>query len=79
MNSQIELDNIVEVINKAKSIGIFTHVSPDGDAIGSSLGLYLSLKQLKKDVDVLQMNILSVLIFCLLERKLSLVQIRVMI
>lgn len=52
MNSQIELDNIVEVIIRAKTIGIFTHVSPDGDAIGSSLGLYLGLKQLKKDVDV---------------------------
>lgn len=53
MNSQIVLDNIIEVINKAQKIGIFTHVSPDGDAIGSSLGLYLGLKQLKKDVDVI--------------------------
>lgn len=53
MNSQIELDNIIEVINKAQKIGIFTHVSPDGDAIGSSLGLYLGLKQLKKEVDVI--------------------------
>lgn len=53
MNSQIELDNIIELINRAQTIGIFTHVSPDGDAIGSSLGLYLGLKQLKKDVDVI--------------------------
>ena len=53
MNSEIELDNIIEVIGKAKKIGIFTHVSPDGDAIGSSLGLYLGLKQLGKDVDVI--------------------------
>ena len=53
MNSQIELDSILEVINRSHKIGIFTHVSPDGDAIGSSLGLYLGLKQLKKDVDVI--------------------------
>lgn len=50
MNSEIELDNIVEVINKAKKIAIFTHVSPDGDAIGSSLAFYLGLLQLKKEV-----------------------------
>ncbi len=53
MNSEIELDNIVEVLQRFQRIGIFTHISPDGDAIGSSLGLYLGLKQLKKDVDVI--------------------------
>lgn len=53
MNSEVELDNIIEAINKADKIGIFTHVSPDGDAIGSSLGFYLGLKQLKKQVDVI--------------------------
>ena len=53
MNSQIELDSIIEVISKAKKIGIFTHESPDGDAVGSSMGLYLSLKQLGKEVEVI--------------------------
>ena len=53
MNSQIELDNIIEVINKARKIGIFTHVNPDGDALGSSMALYLGLKQLHKEVDVI--------------------------
>lgn len=53
MNSQIELDNIIEAINKVKKIAIFTHVNPDGDAIGSSMALYLSLKQLNKEVDVI--------------------------
>ena len=53
MNSQIELDNIIEAINKKDNIGIFTHISPDGDAIGSSLALYLGLKQLKKNVDII--------------------------
>ena len=53
MNSEIELDSIIEVIHRANKIAIFTHVSPDGDAIGSSMGLYLGLKQLKKEVDVI--------------------------
>lgn len=53
MNSQIELDSIIEIINNANKIGIFTHKSPDGDAIGSSLSLYMGLKQLKKDVDII--------------------------
>ena len=52
MNSEITLDSIIEVINKAKTVGIFTHISPDGDAIGSSLGLYLGLIQLQKEVEV---------------------------
>ena len=52
MNSEIELDNIIEVINHAKKIGIFTHVAPDGDAIGSSLAFYLGLIQLKKEVEI---------------------------
>lgn len=51
MNSQIELDSIIDAINRVSKIGIFTHISPDGDAIGSGLALYLGLKQLKKDVD----------------------------
>ncbi len=53
MNSEIELDNIIDAISKAEKIGIFTHISPDGDAIGSSLGLYLGLKQIKKQVEVI--------------------------
>lgn len=47
------LDNIRDEIKKAKSIVILTHESPDGDAIGSSLAMYNSLKQLQKEVDVI--------------------------
>jgi len=47
------IDNIIEEIDKAKSIVILTHEMPDGDAIGSSLALYAGLKQLGKDVDVI--------------------------
>jgi len=46
------IDNIIEEIDKAKSIVILTHEMPDGDAIGSSLALYAGLKQLGKDADV---------------------------
>ena len=53
MNSQIELDNIIEVIGRSKRIGIFTHVSPDGDALGSSLALGLGLRKINKEVDII--------------------------
>ena len=47
------LDNIKEEIQKANSIVILTHESPDGDAIGSSLAFYLALKQMQKEVDLI--------------------------
>lgn len=59
MNSQIELDDIVNVLAKAKKVGIFTHVSPDGDAIGSCLSAYLGLLQLKKEVVVVMDEVSS--------------------
>ena len=46
------LDNIKEEIEKAKTILIVTHESPDGDAIGSSLAMYQALKKLGKEVDI---------------------------
>lgn len=47
------LDDIKEEIKKAKKIVILTHESPDGDAIGSSMAVYLALKNNNKDVDVI--------------------------
>lgn len=48
------LDNILEEIKKAESIVLLTHENPDGDAVGSCLGMYLALKQLgKENVDVI--------------------------
>ena len=41
MNKQI-----LEVIKKANNIAILAHESPDGDAIGSVLAMYLALEQL---------------------------------
>lgn len=47
------LDSIKEAIEKSKNIVILTHDVPDGDAIGSSLSMYLGLKQLGKKADVI--------------------------
>lgn len=41
---------IKTVVESATKIVITSHKSPDGDSIGSSLGLYLTLKELGKDV-----------------------------
>ncbi len=40
MLSPLELGRLKEVLRKKKDIVITTHLNPDGDAIGSSLGLY---------------------------------------
>lgn len=47
------IDNIKEEIEKAKDIVILTHECPDGDAVGSALAMYLTLKKLDKQVDVI--------------------------
>ncbi len=47
------LDNISDEIKKANTIAILTHESPDGDAIGSSLAMYLALNQLGKKSDLI--------------------------
>ncbi len=47
------LDNILEEIEKADSIAILTHENPDGDAIGSSLAMYIALKTMGKNPDII--------------------------
>ncbi|MCL2859086.1 MAG: bifunctional oligoribonuclease/PAP phosphatase NrnA [Oscillospiraceae bacterium] len=47
------LDNIKEEIDKAGTIVIVTHENPDGDAIGSSLAMYIMLKNIGKQVEVI--------------------------
>ena len=46
----------LELIEQAGSIVITTHVNPDGDAMGSSLGLYHFLKGMGKEVTVITPN-----------------------
>lgn len=47
------LDVILNKIKESKDIVILTHENPDGDAVGTSLALYLGLKNLKKNVDLI--------------------------
>lgn len=45
-----------EIVNEIKihdNIVILCHVNPDGDAVGSSLGLYNALKTIKNNVDII--------------------------
>src|SRR6266550_2479488 len=47
------LSQVVELIESKNSFGITSHVRPDGDSLGSSLGLYWLLRALEKDVEVI--------------------------
>ena len=47
------LEQIREKIDQANNILILTHENPDGDAVGSSLGLMHALKKIEKNVTVL--------------------------
>lgn len=51
-----QLLNSQEQIEKAQKIVLVTHLSPDGDAMGSSLGLYHYLQDLGKEVRVVVPN-----------------------
>src|SRR5438105_6784144 len=46
------LSQVVELIEKKDRFAITSHVRPDGDSLGSSLGLFWLLKALNKDVEV---------------------------
>ncbi len=43
------LKDMKKMVEEASKIAIFTHESPDGDAIGSTLSVYLALKQIGKE------------------------------
>ena len=51
MTSKIDWAAAVEAVRSANSIVVVTHVKPDGDAIGSLLGITLALRELGKSVD----------------------------
>lgn len=48
----VSLSEIAEKLKKEQSVGIFFHVRPDGDAVGSGIALYLALKSLQIKVDL---------------------------
>lgn len=47
-NSKLEI--LKKLLDDAQCISIVTHPNPDGDAVGSSIGMYQILKQLGKEV-----------------------------
>ena len=47
------LSQVVELIETKRKFGITTHIKPDGDGVGSSLGLCWLLRSLGKDAEVI--------------------------
>ena len=54
--SQKELEKFKNFIDKAKTIAISAHINPDGDALGSALGLRKSLELYGKKADVIKIS-----------------------
>ena len=54
--SQKELEKFKNFIDKANSIGISAHINPDGDALGSALGLRKSLELYGKKAEVIKIS-----------------------
>jgi len=52
-NTPIDWTQVHTVINKAKRIMLTTHENPDGDGLGSESGLYYHLKEIGKDVRII--------------------------
>lgn len=53
---QENINKVEHLLNKSDKIVIVTHVSPDGDAIGSSLGLYEYLTESGNEVNIIVPN-----------------------
>lgn len=47
------LDEILKRIKSANSIALLVHENPDGDAMGSGLAMYLALKKINKNVELI--------------------------
>src|ERR1043165_4545478 len=47
------LSQVVELIEAKRRFAITSHIRPDGDGLGSSLGLYWLLRALNKDPEVI--------------------------
>lgn len=54
---QDELNNIEEIIKKSNDIAIIGHLNPDGDCVGSQLGLKKALERIGKRVDAINVGV----------------------
>jgi phosphoesterase RecJ-like protein len=50
MRTNCELDEIAEILRTRRSFVVFSHMRPDGDALGCTLAMALCLRQLGKEV-----------------------------
>ncbi len=50
---------ILNIFHQHQRLAISTHINPDGDAIGSELALYSFLKDLGKQVQIVNMDVVS--------------------
>lgn len=57
MDKRTAVKDIADALSNAKSILMTIHESPDGDAIGSILSLYSTLKLMKKDIVMYSPNV----------------------
>lgn len=57
--SRENLEQLKSLIDQADEIGVVSHVNPDGDNLGSSLGLARALRNYGKDVEVLGHDIID--------------------
>lgn len=55
----MRLHDVISIIDKSKKIGITCHVSPDGDALGSVLGLLQGLRNYGKEAYVISKDLVS--------------------
>ncbi|MFW6173278.1 MAG: DHH family phosphoesterase, partial [Elusimicrobiota bacterium] len=52
-----KLSEIADILKEYNNIIISSHVHLDGDALGSEIALYLMLRQLGKDVRIINQDI----------------------
>lgn len=53
MNNSTDLNEMAHILNQNDNFILISHINPDGDNIGSMVGLYLALKQKNKNVKVI--------------------------
>jgi phosphoesterase RecJ-like protein len=56
MNHENNPEEMIEVLRKAPKVALFSHVSPDGDCIGSMLAMGLALEKMGKEVSFYNPN-----------------------
>ncbi|MCO1601733.1 DHH family phosphoesterase [Desulfosporosinus nitroreducens] len=56
MNENTLVQEFIEVLRKAPKVALFSHVSPDGDCLGSMLAIGLALEKMGKEVSFYNPN-----------------------